>query len=30
MEFFRAHRRFYIVGFLALIVVNSAQLVMPR
>ncbi len=29
-EFFLAHKRFYIVGVLALLLVNSAQLVMPK
>jgi len=29
-DFFLAHKRFYIIGVLALILVNSAQLVMPK
>lgn len=29
-EFFRAHKRYYITGIAALILVNSAQLVMPK
>lgn len=29
-EFFKVHKRYYIVGVFALIVVNSAQLVMPK